>query len=137
MRLPPGLDGTAETTYTPGYNGLRGIDESPERSGLQKWDSVDIADDGRGLLNHAALMGRGGAQAQQSGGNDSTGHLLAPKLQGMPSREFFDIRPSANGSGYTSALGTPRGVTPMLDDEDETSYDYFRRAAGDGRGAGK
>jgi len=137
MRFPSGLDGTAETTYTPGYNGLRGIDESPERAGLQKWESADIADDGRGaLLNHAANMGRGGPQ--QNGGDGSTGHLLAPKLQGMPSREFFDIGPSANGSGYTSAMGTPRGggLTPMLSDEDETSYDYFRRAAGYGAGRG-
>lgn len=120
----------AETTYSPGYAGLRNIDESPERAAeLRKWESGDITDDRGALLRNAAIMGRGGENGGV--GDAQQGHLLAPRLQGMNSREFFDV----GASGYSTAAHTPgEGLTPMLDEEDETSYDYFRRVGGSGRG---
>jgi len=126
------FDRPAETTYTPGYAGLRGIDESPERTAsLRKWESGDITDDRGVLLRNAAMMGRGLGGEAHAGANvsEAQGHLLAPRLQRMGSREFFDV----GASGYTTATGTPGGLTPMLDEEDETSYDYFRRGGARGR----
>lgn len=106
-----GLFDATETTYRPGY---AGIEESPERGAGIEQTTGDIADDRGALLRHAAAMGRESAQAQR--------HLLGG---GEP---FLDI----GASGYSSVAGT-LGATPMLDEEEETSYDYFRRGGGRGR----